>query len=499
MNMKKFIKIYIFICVFPVWILSKNIFFLEKLYYLIPYFLFYLSLVFFLSKNQIKKSTLIFLSLLTSYGLDQNLSLNLNIIKPNQSFLEQYFSNIYYSDFFLLIFIFLFVYFFFLLTNKEQTTKIIFSFLLVTFVFKTSNVLFKSIEIINFDYSPKIELGDSYKKQTLFIILDEMSGMNSEAKNFEYGELFNEKILNFSEIFDFEVYTNTYSISEYSKISIPSFLNFIDGDPNEFLEKNFIGKAKKFNDYDVIKNRFFEKFNNISVYQTIHLNYCNQKNVKKCYQFDPYQSNQQNLEGSKNNIFSKFFTLWKIDGSSAAKIFWKTFQLLGITDNIAEPQAHKIFLPNMLNKIKTDLIENKYDLIFAHFLAPHRPFGFNKECLYDGKVSSFNTSMKYEQKMIQHNIERVCMIKILNSFFDDLKNKINYQALDVIILSDHDARIKTLELKQTPVFKGNYERGGNSDVSTAIFISKIGEQKFKKNERGISIQKLMKEMFEKKK
>jgi hypothetical protein len=87
--------------------------------------------------------------------------------------------------------------------------------------------------------------------------------------------------------------------------------------------------------------------------------------------------------------------------------------------------------------------------------------------------------MKYEKKIIQHNIERICMVNILSSFFYDLKNEINYNELDIIILSDHGSRISKKE---------NY---------STIFLSKFKNQKFEKIEKKISIQKLIKQIFEK--
>ena len=53
-----------------------------------------------------------------------------------------------------------------------------------------------------------------------------MSGVNSNEKNFKYGEVFNQKILNFAKINDLQFYTNTFSISENSATSIPFFFKF---------------------------------------------------------------------------------------------------------------------------------------------------------------------------------------------------------------------------------------------------------------------------------
>ena len=475
MNMKNIHRFYFFICLFPTWIFFKEITFYEKLSYFTPFLFFYLVLFYFYKKNFFNKIKVINTSIITVFGLDQNLLLNLNFVKPNFENLNKILHNIYFADIFLILLLF-FVSILLILLQKEKAVKIIMSFILVIFLFNLYDTIMNEKKIINFDNSNLISKNYS-KKKTLFIILDEMSGMNSISNKFDNGNQFINEMINFSKINDFHLYTNAFSISDNSGTTISYLLNFEDKLDNGKLRRKFITKSiQYFNEYDFKQNKLFDEFNSISVIQNVHLNFCTHPKVKTCYQFNPYLTNDLYLNGFKDNELTKFFSLWKIEGSSSAKIFWRIFRQFGLTDSILEPEAHKVFLPSLFFEIKKNLSSNKYDLVFAHILAPHIPYGFEKNCNYNGKISLFNTYMTNEEKFIQHNIERICMMKLLGTFFENIKKNKDYENTNIVITSDHGSRI-------------------SSDKYSTIFLTKIGKNDYLKNNKKISIQSLSKKIF----
>jgi hypothetical protein len=133
----------------------------------------------------------------------------------------------------------------------------------------------------------------------------------------------------------------------------------------------------------------------------------------------------------------------------------------------------------LLNEIKRDLISDKFDLVFAHLLVPHVPFGFNEECFYDGKLSLMNTSWSEEKKTTQHNQERFCVVFYLNELFSEMKKEVEYENLEVFILSDHGSRI-------TDSYDSKY---------SSIFMYKLKESKFLINQQARSVQSLVKEVL----
>ena len=74
-------------------------------------------------------------------------------------------------------------------------------------------------------------------------------------------------------------------------------------------------------------------------------------------------------------------------------------------------------------------------------MVPHIPFAFNSKCEYDGDKSINYNRISLNKKRIQHNLEKLCLIKYLDQFFLKLKKINKFENFEIIIFSDHDSRI----------------------------------------------------------
>jgi len=479
MNTKNFLKIYLFICTFPAWLLSEKILFSINYIFFIPYAFLYLSLVLYLDFEKNYKFTIFLISFFTFFAIDQNLSLSKNLIKPNFEFFNNLSANIYYVEI-ILILIFLLIIHLIFYKLGIKSIKVFFSFIFVIFIFKVVSVIFNPIEIISFNSDKKLEKNKILAQKTLFIIFDEMSGVNSTEKSFKFGNDFVGKIYEFADKNNFQLYLNSFSTSDNTANAVPLILNFNANKVTQNFRDNHIKKSNNtYNEYDLIHNRLFDKFSSVSVIQNIHLNFCNNQSVTKCYQINPYNYYENYLNGFKDNIVSRFLSLWKLDGSLSSKVLWKFARIIRTTDSTLEPEAHKIFLPTIMDEIKKDVLDEKFDLVFAHILSPHFPYGFTRQCNYDGGKSSFNTRMTTKEKYIQHNIERVCMIRIISNLIDELKKGIDYDNLQIFFMSDHGSRITSNE---------NF---------SSILLTKRKNQKFKIINDTVSVQEMIKFFFNK--
>ena len=401
-----------------------------------------------------------------------------SLIKPNFDFLNALLPNIYFAEI-LLISILLLPIYIIIYKFGIKSIKIFLSFIFVIFIFKIASIIFNPIKIVNFNSEKKQDKNKISVQKTLFIIFDEMSGVNSTEKNFKFGNDFVKIIYEFAEKNNFQLYLNSYSTSDNTANAVPLILNFNANKVTQNFRDNHIKESNNtYNEYDIMQNALFDKFSSVSVIQNIHLNFCNNQNVTKCYQINPYNYYENYLNGFKNNILSRFLSLWKLDGSISSKILWKFTRIIGITDSTLEPEAHKIFLPTIMDEIKKDVLDDKFDLVFAHILSPHIPYGFTRQCNYDGRKSSFNTRMTKQEKYIQHNIERVCMIRIISSFIDELKKEIGYDDLQIFFMSDHGSRITNKE-------------------NSSILLTKKKNQKFKTIDATVSVQETIKKSFNK--
>ena len=101
------------------------------------------------------------------------------------------------------------------------------------------------------------------------------------------------------------------------------------------------------------------------------------------------------------------------------------------------PRTNKAYFEKDLSKLFEVIKNEKYDLYFAHFLVPHKPFGFDRKCNYKN-FPALNFDPIFMQT--QHNNEIYCTNLFLNNFFDKMKKLANFNDFKIIIVSDHGAR-----------------------------------------------------------
>ena len=439
----------IFLSFFPIFVFRSNFsqfeIFSTIVVFLTPFlFLNYLII----EKNLLNKKILkLYFSIIVVVGIDNNLGLWNGLIQPFRYLLIDIFKIIYIPAilFYLVSTLSLF---FLIYSTDEKFQKVIIVFLISIFLFNGFDQTKSYKKLKNFsNYGNKI-----HKNTNVIIIFDEMSGLDSLASNDLSGSEFNQLAIEFFKKYDFEFYSKIKSFSGNSVDAISSLVNFSK-------DKNLRSKVTSisqnyFYEYEMNKNLLFKKFNNISVYQNIHLDYCLFENVLKCETYDPF--NQKIfLNGFKNTYLTKMISIWKLNGSIISTIVWRSLRQLRIIDSILEPEGHKISFNDFFKKIKKDVYSQKFDLIFAHTLVPHKPYGFNKECSYDGTLSLGNIFFSKDQHIIQHNVERKCVFQYLDLFLSDLNNEGFLNKINLTILSDHGSRITKKDDSYLSVFYGN--------------------------------------------
>ena len=432
MNIKD--NLLFFISTFPVFIIRSNFKIFEIFIILIFYFIF-LFLNFVFLKNLKKKSNFIFktyLSLVMAYGLDNHLGLFNGLIQPNIKYIFQFFSIVYIPA--LIIFIVL-VLVIFLAINKlknENSIKILLATSLTLMIFNLfdNTKHHKQINYFEKDISTKIE------NSTVILIFDEMSGINSLSGETYEG---NEVTKNFIKLFgkyNFDYYPNISSISDNTVTSLSSLVNFkfiLNDSGND--DKIVSTSDNYFSEYEIKQNKLFDKYKSVSVTQNMHINFCSNPSVKSCYQYNPYNLD---IINAKTDIFSRIISNWNLNGSIFAKFIWRFLKQLDLIVSTLEPEGEKRFINEIMDYNLKKINSKKYDLIFSHLLVPHIPYGFNKDCEYENKISNLNIYLSNKNKINQHNIERNCVINILDKFLDKIENIENYK---IFIMSDHGSRI----------------------------------------------------------
>ena len=423
MNFQKS-NLLVFLSFFPVFVTRSNFNQFEII----------ISIIIVIKKKIFKNNFLnLYFSIILVFGIDNNLGMWNGLIQPFRFDLMEVFKIIYIPG--ILIYLILIIIFFFIFKFTEKNFKnVILVFLLSIFIFNIFDQTKSYKKIKNFS---KLDQVNKYEDIDVIIIFDEMSGLNSFASNNDEKNSFNKLAIKVFKEYNFEYYKNINSFSRNSLNSIASLLNFsTDSD----IRKKVTSISKNyFYEYELNKNLFFEKYKNISVFQNIHIDYCLFNNISKCETYNPFKQ-KIFMNGFKNTFLSKVISIWKLNGSISSVILWRTLRQFGIIDSLLEPEGHKISFNDFFNQIEKDIQSQKFDLIFAHTLVPHKPYGFSKNCNYDGKLSLGNIFYSKQQHIKQHNIERKCVFQFLNVFLKNLNKKDLIDKINLTILSDQGAK-----------------------------------------------------------
>ena len=433
MNLVK-INLLLVTSLFPVFVVRSNLSSLEIFYTIMIFILptlFFGNFFFIKIKN--KKILIFFLALLFTFGLDNNLGFWNGIIQPLRYEIFKYFKVIYYPALFLIIGIFFVIYFLLMIGNKKIQNFLLI-FLITIFIFNVFDKTKSHLNIVNFNN----QINKNHSTTELIMIFDEMSGLNSEASKTKEGIEFNKNLINFYKKYNFNYYKDTRSITDNTGNSISTILNL---NKNINIRKQVLKPSPNyFQEYELTSNLLFDKFKNISVFQNIHINFCKFSKVSKCNTYSPFVVYDY-LKNFNDSFLSKFISIWKINGSISSTLIWRTLRQFDIVDSFLEPEGEKASINDTFSKIEKDIFSKKFDLVFAHILVPHTPYGFKEDCSYEGELSINNSFYTNDRKFLQHNIERNCVVKFLDKLLTNITINKNLDELKITILSDHGSRI----------------------------------------------------------
>ena len=479
MNMRVF-NLFGIIGFFPLWVFRSNFDYKECI---IVLFILYLTPVFFhfLIRNIIckyNKLLCFYLASIFFYSVDNSIGLWNVIDKVNFFIFSYYFHGLLFA--FLIIFFVSLIFFF----EKKNTLKVFLTFMFVVFLF----------DILNFNKNPN-NFPSIYKSEfvskknhdkTLVIFFDELSGIESFDSNHEFGKANKIFLLNTLKKNNFEIYINAYS--DYGKTldAIPTVLNG-NTDKKSYLEKQikfpYLKKSGiSYSHWTLKENKFFDSYKdlNITVFQSKYINFCDHHAVKRCYQYNPFKKYDEYLVGFNYNFISRIISFYKNNSSITGNILWRGITYLEFADSLLEPEGQKVILPSIMRDLEEEIIQNKTNLIFLHLLSPHVPYFFNEKCEYDrGRSKNYNF-ISETKKIYQYNLETKCTFIFINKFFKNIQNLKKFDELKIILVSDHDSRIKKRD-KNSVLFAIKNKKSNKSNIiEEAISTQKIFKTKLLK-------------------
>tara|TARA_B100000787_G_scaffold153739_1_gene128133 strand:+ start:707 stop:2191 length:1485 start_codon:yes stop_codon:yes gene_type:complete len=492
LNKYKTIQLLIFSSFFPVWVVRSDLTFSEILFVIIGLLVipFFITCTILTKKNYSKNYSLYLISLIFIYGVDNHLGLRNGIdalihsIYNLEDFFDHGFGKYKYFAGIIILFTLSFIFFILIKITDFKFINIILIFTLTIGLFNFFDNSKSYKQFINFEKAPNIK---NFKKTTLVLVFDAFSGINTyESKNFN-GDKFIKISDNFFKKYNFHVYDNARSISTQTSTSFANFTNLTSDikyykkyrEYRDSLNNGgyYLRSNNYFQNWKLVKNIFFEKFNQVSVFQGMAINFCEVGTIFKCDTYNPFK--QRNfIDGFKNTKLSRIASINQMNGSIIGHTIWGVLLQLRFIDSMAMPEGEKPAFLETLKKVKYDIYSQKYDLIFLHTINPHLPFGYTSKCKYDGSLS-FNTSyMNEEEKGLIYNNERICIINFLDKFLSDIKKNKKLENLDIIILSDHGS--KAIE---------------GTDALSALLAYRNATSKYYRDDAKITIQDFFKISF----
>ena len=487
----RFYSFYSILCFFPVWIFRSNLDLLDLIVCFFSFGIIPISICYLVIRKYSIKFNFFFitwLGLSSFYCIDQNIGL-WNIFKNgffSLNLSSPYFTSLIYSILTIIIFLI-----FFRLTKKNGV-KICFSFLFVIFIFNLfdTNKFYSNFPKI--DQLRNIQSTTETKLKKVIFIFDEMSGLNSIDSSVSNGEETNKYLKDFFKKFNFAIYTNSYALFRDTDKSLGSLLNFVKSkEEYSNLDKNkeihFMKKSDNFFTVNTLtSNKFFDLENNknIVVTQSMYIDFCEHPKVIICNQFNPYKKDLKFLDGFKDTKLSRFFSFYRNNGSVSSFLIWRLLLEARIIDTILDPAGEKASIRYILENLINDIDKYKQsNLFFSHILVPHIPFAFDDECNFDGNKSINYNRISIEQKRIQHNLEKKCLVNFLEEFFDKLKLKYNFNNFEILIFSDHDSRIVYSKDILNNVIYTHKKINSDSykEVSKKVSINHIFNNSYNKN------------------
>ena len=110
---------------------------------------------------------------------------------------------------------------------------------------------------------------------------------------------------------------------------------------------------------------------------------------------------------------------------------------------------------------------------------PHKPYGFDEKCNYNGKLSLNNHKYSETKHIKQHNIERNCVIFYLENFLNDLNDNDFLAKTNLTILSDHGSRINSkINSSKSTIFARKYINSNYKEIKKPSIIQDVFSTKF---------------------
>lgn len=298
------------------------------------------------------------------------------------------------------------------------------------------------------------------KPPTVYIIMDEMIGLNGIDTSIEGGQQTYDLTRAVFEKHGFRIYPRAFSRHFFTKVSIPALLNFDENDASVDNSRYTDNKEH----LTIKQNAFFEQFSAqgfpISVYQSGHVNFCTRV-VSECHSFPSFNAESKYTKHIDADVVRK------ANIGVIRSIYLQSYfmaPLLPLFSDVAdEPDMddHPAYFDlhgfgNWFDEFADSLKDAKPgSLHFAHFLMPHGPALLNENCVINNNWES-PYYLKEQNELSEDAFQKrrdwfyqlyfkqmQCGVKKLDRLLTSLEADPKFQNATIVIHGDHGSRISS--------------------------------------------------------
>jgi len=314
------------------------------------------------------------------------------------------------------------------------------------------------------------------KPPTLYVIMDEMIGLNGIDKTIEGGQKTYDLVRSVFEKHGFKIYSRAFSRHFFTKVSIPAILNFDENEAGVELSRYTDNEEHLTVKQNALFDLFAAQGSTISVYQSGHVNFC-MPNVDDCHSFQSFNAESKYTKQIDPEVIRKAnigvirsIYLQSYFMAPLLPLFSDVADEPDMDDNPAYFDLHGF--TNWFDEFSDSLKDAKPgSLHFAHFLMPHGPALLNENCFINNnwespyylKEQKELSGAAFEQQrnwFYQLYFKQVqCGVKKLDRLLTRLETDPKFQNATIVIHGDHGSRIssgKYIETNGPRDFIDNY-------------------------------------------
>lgn len=306
----------------------------------------------------------------------------------------------------------------------------------------------------------------------LHIVLDEFTGLKGFPDELAYSGIVRKQLAEYFVNNDFKIYSNAYS--QYLKTinSLPNLFNFTSGDAS------LAGlKVHPSNAHSLEKNNYFKYLQDlgytINVYQTDYLDFCKTPSIKidncRTYELNPTRV----VAASNVSAWQKSVFLLKsiLDSSTSVRMLRLEYLRFREKQNLhlpnwpagnskTGPLAALPLVNDLTQRLRTIRRSEAY---FVHLMIPHFPYIFRKDCSVRPRVNEWLNRVPFEvadrlddathgleeqndeeSRLLRYQLyidQILCTKKILDEFFQVIKERGQWNDIIILVHGDHGTRI----------------------------------------------------------